>query len=140
MCSKTREKDVGIVTFDLIGLLPTNHIIAYITMAYIGVCEETFDINSKIAQTTHCWKVEPTRNGKLRRLSGRPGEKVHNLESPGLSGRVDSTAGVFEDLHEARGKLLTVGSKGKKPRKKGKKGGKASRIVIDAIHMGSEGK
>ena len=32
---KTREKDiVGIVTFDLVSLLPTNHIIAYITMAY----------------------------------------------------------------------------------------------------------
>ena len=30
-----RGKDVvGIVTFDLIGLLPTNHITAYITMAY----------------------------------------------------------------------------------------------------------
>ena len=34
---KTQEKDViGIVTFGLIGLLPTNHIIAYITMAYTG--------------------------------------------------------------------------------------------------------
>ena len=32
---KMREKDdVGIVTFDLIGLLPTNHIIAYITITY----------------------------------------------------------------------------------------------------------
>ena len=32
---KMRKKDVvGIVTFNLIGLLPTNHIIAYITMAY----------------------------------------------------------------------------------------------------------
>ena len=32
---KLCEKDVvGIVTFDLIGLLHTNHIIAYITMAY----------------------------------------------------------------------------------------------------------
>ena len=32
---KTREKDVvGIVTFDLTGLLTTNHIIAYITIAY----------------------------------------------------------------------------------------------------------
>ena len=32
---KRREKDVVlIVTFDLIGLLPTNHIIAYITIAY----------------------------------------------------------------------------------------------------------
>ena len=44
----------------------------------------------------HCQKVESTRNGKLRRLSGRfqtliwrPGETVQNLESPGLSGRVD---------------------------------------------------
>ena len=32
---KMREKDVvGIVTFDLIGLFPNNHIIAYITMTY----------------------------------------------------------------------------------------------------------
>ena len=32
---KTRGKDVvGIVTFDLIGFLSTNHIIANITMAY----------------------------------------------------------------------------------------------------------
>ena len=32
---KMRKKDVvGIVTFDLIGLLRTNNIIAYITMAY----------------------------------------------------------------------------------------------------------
>ena len=99
---KTREKDVvGILTSDLIGLLPTNHNIAYITMEYTGVCEETFDFNSKIAQTTqnfHCRKVESTRNGKLRGLSGRfqtliwrPGETVQNLESPGLSGSVDST-------------------------------------------------
>ena len=32
---KKHEKEVfGIITFDLIGLLPTNHITAYITMAY----------------------------------------------------------------------------------------------------------
>ena len=32
---KKREEDVvGIITFDLSGLLPTNHIIGYITMAY----------------------------------------------------------------------------------------------------------
>ena len=30
---KAHEKDVGIVTFDLTGLLPTNHIIVYIAMA-----------------------------------------------------------------------------------------------------------
>ena len=55
MKKKTLEKDVvGIVTFDLTGLLPTNHIIAYITNSiwHIRVCEETFEVNSKIAQTT----------------------------------------------------------------------------------------
>ena len=32
---KTREKDVvGIVTFDLMGSLPINHSITYITVAY----------------------------------------------------------------------------------------------------------
>ena len=32
---KMREKDiVGIVTFDLIGLLATNQVISYISMAY----------------------------------------------------------------------------------------------------------
>ena len=31
---KRREMLFYIVTLDLIGLLPTNHIIAYITMAY----------------------------------------------------------------------------------------------------------
>ena len=46
-----------------------------------------------------CHKVNSTRNGKLWRLSGRfqtliwrPGKTVQNLESPGLSGRVDSPA------------------------------------------------
>ena len=37
ICAKKtlHKKDVvGIVTFDLIGLLPTNHIIDYITLAY----------------------------------------------------------------------------------------------------------
>ena len=52
-----REKDVfGILTlnvknFDVIGLLPTNRSIAYITIALTGVCKETFDVNSKITQT-----------------------------------------------------------------------------------------
>ena len=37
---KTCKKDVfGIVTFDLTGLLPTNHVIAYITMAYRSLWE-----------------------------------------------------------------------------------------------------
>ena len=34
MSFETHKKDVFIVTFDLIGLLPTNHIIAYVTMAF----------------------------------------------------------------------------------------------------------
>ena len=50
---KKHEKDIGIITFDLIGLLPTNHIIAYITMAYQSFFRKlSFDINSKTAQTT----------------------------------------------------------------------------------------
>ena len=38
--------------FDLIGLLPTNHIIAYITMAYWSLWRKRFDGNGMIAQTT----------------------------------------------------------------------------------------
>ena len=35
---KKHKKDVVlIVTFDLIGLLPTNHIMAYITKAYLSL-------------------------------------------------------------------------------------------------------
>ena len=62
-----------------------------------------FDVNSKIAQNKakylkfHRQNIESTRNGTLRQLSRRfqtliwrPGETVQNLESPGLSGRVDS--------------------------------------------------
>ena len=40
---KMRRKDVvGIVTFDLIGLLLTNHITAYITMAYQSLWENVW--------------------------------------------------------------------------------------------------
>ena len=50
---KAHEKDVvGIVTFDLTGLLPTNHILLHILHWHTEVCEETFDVNSKKAQTT----------------------------------------------------------------------------------------
>ena len=63
-----------------------------------------FDFNSKIAQTTQniskfmVGKSSLQLNGKRRLMSGRfhtliwrPGDTVQNLESPGLSGRVDST-------------------------------------------------
>ena len=39
---------VGVVTFHLIGLLPTDHIIL---QRHTGVYEETFDLNIKMAQT-----------------------------------------------------------------------------------------
>lgn len=39
---------VGVVTFHLIGLLPTDHIIL---QWHTGVYEETFDLNIKMAQT-----------------------------------------------------------------------------------------
>ena len=46
---KTCKKDVsGIVTFDLIGLLPSDHIIAYSAILWhIEVCEKTFDVKVK---------------------------------------------------------------------------------------------
>ena len=49
---KTREKDVvEILTFDLIGyFLPI--IILLKLQRHTGVCEETFNVHSKIAQTT----------------------------------------------------------------------------------------
>ena len=51
------KKDVvGIVTFDLIDLLPTNHII--ILQWHVGVYEETFDANMKTAQTAQNTIVE----------------------------------------------------------------------------------
>ena len=49
---KKREKDlVGTVTFDLTGFLPTI-ILLLILQWPPGDCEETFDVTSKIAQTT----------------------------------------------------------------------------------------
>ena len=39
---------VGVVTFHLIDLLPTDHIIL---QWHTGVYEETFDLNIKMAQT-----------------------------------------------------------------------------------------
>ena len=50
---KMREKDVvGIVTFDLIGLLPTNHIICLYYNGIPEVFEKKFGVNSYIAKTT----------------------------------------------------------------------------------------
>ena len=49
---KTREKDVvGIVIFDLTGYFPPITLLL-ILQWHTGVCEEAFDVNSKIAQTT----------------------------------------------------------------------------------------
>ena len=82
----------------------SNYCLYYNGIWHIRVCEDSFGVNSKIAQITQslsknfiCQKVNSTRNGKPRWLSGRfqsliwrPGETVQNLESPGLSGRVDN--------------------------------------------------
>ena len=71
---KTPEKDFGIVTFDLIGLLPTNYI-TNITMAYTGVCEETFDINSKlVAQTTQNFIVGKSNLQEMANFVNLPGD------------------------------------------------------------------
>ena len=95
-----RQKDVVcIVTFDLIGLLPSNHIISYCTCTN-GISEFmrlTLTV-LKIAQTmqnilkNYCLKLEPTGNGKLWDLAlrlfsysnldlWRLADTVHNLES-----------------------------------------------------------
>ena len=72
------EKDVvGNVTSDLIALLHTNHIIAYITIWHTQVYEKMFDVNSKIAQTKkiylkfHCPKVDSARKWHF---SDNPGD------------------------------------------------------------------
>ena len=45
------EKDVvGIVTFNLIGLLPANHIIAYITMVYRRFLRKNVMLTAKTMQ------------------------------------------------------------------------------------------
>ena len=103
---KTREKMLSaFVTFDLVGF--TSHQYIIILQWYSGFYDETFVVNIKKAQTTKTVELLLSecrifwRNGKLklRRLSGRfqtvisrPGDKVQTLESPGLSGTVDSTA------------------------------------------------
>ena len=85
-------KDVVCIVFDPIGLLTTNHIIAYITMA--GVYAETFDVNIKILQTMqNSWhfivrKLSPLKKWQtlviIQEISysnWRTGEMVQNLES-----------------------------------------------------------
>ena len=73
-----REKVVfGILTFDVIGLLPTNRSIAYITMALTGVWEETFDVNSKITQTMqNIWNfiVRKSNLQEMANLVDYPGD------------------------------------------------------------------
>lgn len=63
---------VCIVLFDLVGLLPSNHIISYFTKVYTRAYEA--DVKSfKTAQTMqnilkfYCWKFKHTGNGKLWR-------------------------------------------------------------------------
>ena len=68
---KTCRKDVVlIVTFDLIGLLPTNHIIAYITMVYQSLWanvqyKQKNSSNKAKYLKFHCQRVESTKNGNF---------------------------------------------------------------------------
>ena len=102
---KTREKDgVGIVTFDLTGLLATNHIIAYITMAYRSLWgnvrlltikllkqRKIFEISLSDSRIYKKWQTSAiTREISDSNLeTGRNGSKSQ-VKSPGLSGRVNS--------------------------------------------------
>ena len=94
---KLHKKDVvGIITFDLINWLTSHqpHYCLYYLQWHTRVCEEMFDVNSKIAQTInakylkkfHSQKVDSTRNGKpwwlstrFQTLTSRLGEMVQNL-------------------------------------------------------------
>ena len=80
-------------------------ILLLILKLHTGVCEEMFNVNIKIVQTTqNIWnfivgKSSLQEMANFRLLSGRfhtliwrPGDTVQNLESLGLSGRFDSTA------------------------------------------------
>ena len=84
-----------------------------------GVCEETFDVNCKIAQLKRNLLNFIVRKSNLQEMANfgdYPGDfqtliwrPVQNLESPGLSGRVDSP--VIK-LHQGRGLLFRVRSIG----------------------------
>ena len=76
---KNARKDVvGIATFDLIGLLCTNTLtVLLILQWHIGVCKETFDVNSKIGQTTQSiWSyiVRKSILQEMANFSGYPGD------------------------------------------------------------------
>ena len=106
---KTRNKDVGIIAFDLISLLSTNHI--FILQWHSRVNEEMFDVNIKIAQTTqYSWDFIVGNSSLLNKwltlviileISYSDLETTKygpNLESPRLSGRDDRTAHVTKNI------------------------------------------
>ena len=104
---KMHEKDVlGIVTFDLIGVLPTNHVQYCLKKYYNGIPEfrgkclvlPVKSSNNAKDLKFYRPKFKPTKNyGQLRWLAlrfqtliCRWGDMVQNLESTRLSVRVDS--------------------------------------------------
>ena len=73
-------------------LLPINHIIIKLqwhTKVYVKMFDD--HVNIKVPQTL---KLE-VLSKSFHTLIWRPGDRVQNLESPRLSGRVESTAPIF---------------------------------------------
>ena len=77
------RKDVGIVTFDLIGLLPTNHIIL---QWHTGVYGGTFDVivrnyssNKQNWLKFYWWKVEMAKFRRFHTLILRLRSKIWSL-------------------------------------------------------------
>ena len=74
-------------------------ILLLILQWHTGVCEETFDINSKMAKKTqNIWNFISTRNDKLRRLAGRfqtliwrPGKRFKIWSLPDYLGELTMT-------------------------------------------------
>ena len=95
---KMREKDVvGIVTFDLIGLLPTNHIIAYITMAYRRFLRKSLMLTAKTMQNIWNFIVGKSSLQEMATLAIILEISDSNLES----GRYRPKSGVSGIIQES---------------------------------------
>ena len=96
---KMSEKDVvGIATFDLIGLLPTNHIIAYITMAYRRFLRKSLMLTAKTTQNIWNFIVGKSSLQEMVNFADYPWDlSDSNLES----GRYDPKSGVSRIIRES---------------------------------------
>ena len=95
---KVHEKDVvGIAAFDLIGLLPTNHIIAYITIANSTIAKTTQNIWNFIVRKSNLQEIWHT-SAIIQEISDS------NMET----GRNSSKSGFFRIIQESWHPCITA--------------------------------